>query len=178
MVKDTQIIDQATYPYVFTPLSLEGLPISRRTTNLEIYEAPYKDFPVLYLPLHPYAAIVHAYEAFIKFGPLNLTNEQLQIFNNIERIWSLWEVLGRTSFKPSPNRVSSVPSSPNNSDNEDVISSDLDAPIFFNSVLPKKSVAGPYLTQPPASSSKDDSAVSEVHSSTRKVKKSKTLRLR
>ena len=76
MVKDTQVIDQATYPYVFTPLSLEGLPISRRTTDLEIYEAPYKDFPVLYLPLHPYAAIVHAYEAFIKFGPLNLTNEQ------------------------------------------------------------------------------------------------------
>ncbi|KAK7689814.1 hypothetical protein QCA50_006453 [Cerrena zonata] len=100
------IIKQDSYPYIFVPLKMEGMPIPRRTTHsreLVVHEEPYSSFPELNLPLHPYAAIYHAYRSFEKFGPLNLSNTQLQIYNNIQRIWTLWgEMEVYTSNPPNP----------------------------------------------------------------------------
>ena len=76
------MIEQNTYPYIFVPLQLDGMPFLRRTTfsrKLVTYEEPYANFPVLNLSLHPYVAIVHAYQAFKMLDPMDLTDEQLQI---------------------------------------------------------------------------------------------------
>ena len=110
------MIEQNTYPYIFVPLQLDGMPFLRRTTfsrKLVTYEEPYANFPVLNLSLHPYVAIVHAYQAFKMLDPMDLTDEQLQIHNNILCIWTLWVTLGklanRTQPPPLPSTVDAAP---------------------------------------------------------------------
>lgn len=93
------------------PLKLEGMPIQRKTAlsrEQVLHHDPYNNFPILNLPLHPYAAIVHARKALEKFGPLELSNEHLQVYNNIARIWSLWEELEPYDVLPSASSTSST----------------------------------------------------------------------
>ena len=66
------------------------------------YKHPYDGFPLLNLPLHPYAAIAHAHQAFIGVSVDDLNDELLQTYNNIERIWSLWGELESYNHKASP----------------------------------------------------------------------------
>ena len=66
------------------------------------YKHPYDGFPLLNLPLHPYAAIAHAHQAFIGISVDDLNDEHLQSYNNVERIWSLWGELESYNRKACP----------------------------------------------------------------------------
>ena len=91
------------------------MPFLRRTTfsrKLVTYEEPYANFPVLDLTLHPYVAIVHAHQAFKMLDPMDLTDEQLQIHNNILCIWTLWVTLGKLTNRNRPSPLLSAVEAP------------------------------------------------------------------
>ena len=90
------------------------MPFLRRGPIRELvtYEEPYTGFPILNLTLHPYVAILHAYRAFGVLDPVILTDEQLQIYNNLRSIWVLWLTLDRYANIPSSSEVCMAPIPP------------------------------------------------------------------
>ncbi|KAK7689808.1 hypothetical protein QCA50_006447 [Cerrena zonata] len=101
----TQELEYTVYPYRFVAIHLEELTIRRKEAESDeetVYQAPYTGFPVLYLPLHPYIALHHAYKAFEKEGIYRLNDDELQICTGVTQAWSLLESLATYSTRPKP----------------------------------------------------------------------------
>lgn len=71
------------------------------------YNDPYHGFPIVHFALHPYTTICQALEAFEAFGPLELEDDDIEIYTDLHCIWSLWGELERNSQEIEDKRHSS-----------------------------------------------------------------------